>query len=108
MQVKSRTSNHNTYKTGSHVMEFGDLKINMEELDWYLGFNPANENVTGPILPRDNFANSLREPKELHVNQRDADLFHYWHRVASPGSFIYKCIIMREIYMDANMLRYTR
>lgn len=78
--VKSRTSNHNTYKTGSHVLEFGDLKINTEELDWYLGFDPANENVTGPIVPRDNFANSLEDPKERHVLQRDADLVHYWHR----------------------------
>jgi legumain len=87
VQVKSRTSNHNTYKTGSHVLEFGDLKINTEELDWYLGFDPANENVTGPIVPRDNFANSLGDPKERHVLQRDADLVHYWHRVSSTVFF---------------------
>lgn len=69
-------------------MEFGDLNITTEELDWYLGFDPANENISGPIVPRDNLATSVGEPNERHVNQRDADLVHFWHRVQFSRSFI--------------------
>ena len=88
MQVKSRTSNHKTYETGSHVMEFGDLKINVKKVDQYLGYNPANENASSPILPRDDLSNSLEGVKERHVSQRDADLVHFWHKVQSPKSSI--------------------
>lgn len=80
MIVKSRTSNHNTYKSGSHVLEFGDLKMKPEELDQYLGYDPANENVTGPIFLREYLAIRLGGVEERHINQRDADLVHYWHR----------------------------
>ncbi|KAG0613884.1 hypothetical protein M758_6G136500 [Ceratodon purpureus] len=86
--VKSRTSNHKTYETGSHVMEFGDLKINVKKVDQYLGYNPANENASSPILPRDDLSNSLEGVKERHVSQRDADLVHFWHKYhrAKEGS----------------------
>lgn len=52
-----------------------------EELDQYLGYDPANENVTGPIFLREYLAIRLGGVEERHINQRDADLVHYWHRV---------------------------
>lgn len=81
VQVKSRASNHNTYRTGSHVLQFGDFGINVEELELYIGYDPKNENVSSPMLPRLELANSLEGPKDNGVNQRDADLLHFWHKV---------------------------
>jgi legumain len=78
--VKSRTSNHNTYRSGSHVMQYGDIKINVEELETYLGFDPSNENVTKPVLPEFLTSNS-----EIftHAPQREADLLHLRHKFAN-------------------------
>ncbi len=81
IQVKERTSNHETYRTGSHVMQYGDINIDVEEMEQYLGFDPANENVTKPVLPGVNLASTLMAGKESAVNQRDADLLHLWHKV---------------------------
>ncbi len=81
IQVKARTSNHETYRTGSHVMQYGDINIDVEEMERYLGFDPANENVTKPVLPGLNLASTLMAGKESAVNQRDADLLHLWHKV---------------------------
>lgn len=79
MQVKSRTSNDETYNSGSHVMQYGDLRIDVEELECFLGFDPANENVTKPALSK---LMSQNTHKHLtHVPQRDADLLHLWHKV---------------------------
>ncbi|KAJ9537236.1 hypothetical protein OSB04_029969 [Centaurea solstitialis] len=79
-QVKERTSNGNS-NYGSHVMQYGDLQLSMEELYLYLGTNPANDNLT--------FVNSNSlQPSSTAVNQRDADLLHFWHkyRKAPEGS----------------------
>ncbi|XP_024364237.1 vacuolar-processing enzyme gamma-isozyme [Physcomitrium patens] len=83
--VKSRTSNHNTYRTGSHVMQYGDVKLDVEELARYLGYDPANENVTKPELPE--FLSAHTEIL-THVDQREADLIHlrYKFRNAVKGS----------------------
>jgi legumain len=81
MQVKTRTSMNNTYWTGSHVMQYGDTNKVIEEMERYLGYDPANENVTRPVLPKVNLADTLMAGKELAVNQRDADLVHLWHKV---------------------------
>ncbi|XP_024382719.1 vacuolar-processing enzyme isoform X2 [Physcomitrium patens] len=83
--VKSRTSNHNTYRSGSHVMQYGDLKIDVEELERYLGFDPANENVTKPGLSELSPVNS---DIVTHVPQREADLVHLKHKFynAKKGS----------------------
>jgi legumain len=77
MQVKSRTSDHETYMTGSHVMQYGDVEIDAEQMEVYLGFDPANENVTKPELPEATSANA----QGMHVPQREADLLHLWHKV---------------------------
>ncbi|GJY46329.1 vacuolar-processing enzyme-like protein [Tanacetum coccineum] len=70
--VKERTSNGNS-NYGSHVMQYGDLQLSMDELYLYMGTNPANENFT--FIE----SNSLR-PSWKAVNQRDADLLHFWHK----------------------------
>jgi len=74
IQVKARTSNHETYRTGSHVMQYGDINIDIEEMEQYLGFDPANENVTKHVLRRVNLASTLMAGKEFAVNQHDVDL----------------------------------
>jgi legumain len=72
--VKRRTSNDNG-AYGSHVMQYGDLKLSRENLYIYMGTNPSNDNFTFVD------ENSLR-PSSKAVNQRDADLLHFWHKYA--------------------------
>nr|ALG36104.1 asparaginyl endopeptidase [Oldenlandia affinis] len=78
--VKARTSNGNS-AYGSHVMQYGDLKLSVDNLFLYMGTNPANDNYT---FVDDN---ALR-PSSKAVNQRDADLLHFWDkfRKAPEGS----------------------
>jgi legumain len=82
--VKTRTSNRNTYKTGSHVMQYGDLQQNIDQLCLYLGFDPANDNVSFPAVP-----NWLAENKVdlgVHaINQRDADMVHLWTKFSNAA-----------------------
>ncbi|KAL3746847.1 hypothetical protein ACJRO7_015745 [Eucalyptus globulus] len=78
--VKKRTANDNT-AYGSHVMQFGDIGLSKENLFLYMGANPANDN--SPFVDD----NSLRPPQKA-VDQRDADLLHFWHKLckAPEGS----------------------
>ncbi|XP_054818636.1 vacuolar-processing enzyme-like [Prosopis cineraria] len=78
--VKRRTMNGNSVY-GSHVMQYGDVGISKNNLVLYLGTNPANDNFTFVD------ENSLRPPTKA-VNQRDADLIHFWdkYRKAPEGS----------------------
>ena len=55
-------------------MQYGDLKLSLEDLFLYMGTNPANDNYTFVD------ENSLR-PSSKAVNQRDADLLHFWDKV---------------------------
>ncbi|KAL8499114.1 hypothetical protein ACS0TY_022184 [Phlomoides rotata] len=70
--VRRRTAHENS-NYGSHVMQYGDLKQSLDNLFMYIGTNPANDNFT---FVDDN---SLR-PSSKAVNQRDADLLHFWHK----------------------------
>lgn len=71
--VKDRTSMHNTFSFGSHVMQYGDLNLNVNNVFLYIGSNPANDNST--FIE----ANSLPSfPRS--VNQRDADLVYFWQK----------------------------
>lgn len=72
-QVKRRTSNDNNVY-GSHVMQYGDIGLSKSNLFVYLGTNPENDNFT---FVDDN---SLRPPTKA-VNQRDADIVHFWDKV---------------------------
>ncbi|XP_061374951.1 vacuolar-processing enzyme-like [Gastrolobium bilobum] len=78
--VKERTFNGNSLY-GSHVMQYGDIGLSKNNLFLYLGTNPANDNFT--FVDK----NSLRPPSKV-VNQRDADLIHFWDkfRKAPEGS----------------------
>ncbi|KAF8400956.1 hypothetical protein HHK36_014259 [Tetracentron sinense] len=70
--VKRRTSNDNS-PYGSHVMQYGDIELNKKHIFLYMGTNPSNDNYT---FVEDN---SLPSPSRA-VNQRDADLLHFWHK----------------------------
>ncbi|KAG5034058.1 Vacuolar-processing enzyme [Glycine soja] len=78
--VKQRTMNGNSIY-GSHVMQYGDIGLSENNLVLYLGTNPANDNFTFV------HKNSLVPPSKA-VNQRDADLIHFWDkfRKAPVGS----------------------
>ncbi|CAN1243395.1 Vacuolar-processing enzyme [Linum perenne] len=80
LQVKSRTSNDNS-PYGSHVMQYGDLGLSKDMLDMYMGTNPANDNFSFVEM------NAITPPAKA-VNQRDADLVHFWdkYRKAPEGS----------------------
>lgn len=72
-QVKRRTAG-GASAYGSHVMQYGDVGLNKDKLDLYMGTNPANDNFTFVD------ANSLTPPSGV-TNQRDADLVHFWDKV---------------------------
>ncbi|NP_001304244.1 vacuolar-processing enzyme precursor [Vigna radiata] len=77
--VKDRTLSGGWY--GSHVMQYGDVEFSKDTLFLYLGTDPANDNLTFVD------ENSLWSSSTA-VNQRDADLVHFWHkfRKAPEGS----------------------
>ena len=97
-QVKTRTANENS-GFGSHVMQYGDVGLSKDNLFLYIGTNPANDNYT--FLGE----NSLR-PSTKAVNQRDADLVHFWHKVyLLPFSsvngyfaFSFKYMVLKVVY----------
>ncbi|KAE8658077.1 Vacuolar-processing enzyme [Hibiscus syriacus] len=70
--VKKRTIGDN-YVYGSHVMQYGDIGLSKDSLFAYLGTDPANDNFTFVD------ENSLQPPTKA-VNQRDADLVHFWYK----------------------------
>ena len=74
-QVKDRTSVHNTFTYGSHVMQYGSLDLSAQHLFTYIGSNPANDNAT---FVEDNSLPSFSKA----VNQRDADLVYFWQKVS--------------------------
>ena len=78
--VKKRTGNEN-YAYSSHVMQYGDIELSKQDLFVYMGTNPENDNYT---FVEDN----LLRPTSRVVNQRDADLIHFWakYRYAPDGS----------------------
>lgn len=55
-------------------MQYGDIVQSKESLFMYMGTDPANDNYTYVD------DNTLR-PSTKAVNQRDADLLHFWHKV---------------------------
>lgn len=57
-------------------MQYGDLELNADSLFMYMGTNPANENFTFV----DEKSLKLSAPRRA-VNQRDADLLHFWDKV---------------------------
>nr|XP_043627399.1 vacuolar-processing enzyme-like [Erigeron canadensis] len=70
--VKERTLTDNSIY-GSHVMQYGDMPLSKDNLYLYMGTNPANDNFTF-------IDENSRSPLRKAVNQRDADLLHFWHK----------------------------
>lgn len=56
-------------------MQYGDVEFSKDTLFLYLGTDPANDNLTFVD------ENSLWSSSTA-VNQRDADLVHFWHKVS--------------------------
>ncbi|KAH7297403.1 hypothetical protein KP509_26G068100 [Ceratopteris richardii] len=90
--IKQRTSNHETYVSGSHVMQYGDIDISAEFANQYLGNNDANRNNS--LHDQSTLSNvPLHLPSILQyittggktkgVHQRDADLLFLWHKYSS-------------------------
>jgi hypothetical protein len=75
-QVRDRTSVYGTFQAGSHVMQYGQLDIDSEDVAEYIGSDPANDKASG-----------LFDVARGNVLQRDADLLHLWHKVRRPPSF---------------------
>ncbi|GLJ05324.1 hypothetical protein SUGI_0016090 [Cryptomeria japonica] len=75
--VKLRTSKHNTYVAGSHVMQYGDISISNEQLYLYMGFDPANGNAT---LAPENSLPLFEDMEAGAINQRDADILYFWQK----------------------------
>ena len=75
LQVQRRTEKgHGFSHQGSHVKQYGDKKLSNESLYSYMGTNPANDNDTS--VEYGSSPSTLRV-----VNQRDATLLHFWHKV---------------------------
>jgi hypothetical protein len=69
-QVKNRAL------SWSHVMQYGDLGLNAQNLSLFMGSSdPANDSAT--VGGTDN---SLRQLSSA-MHQRDADLLYFWHKV---------------------------
>ncbi|CAI9111838.1 OLC1v1012161C2 [Oldenlandia corymbosa var. corymbosa] len=81
-QVKKRLS------IASHVMQYGDLKLSVEDLFLYMGTNPANDNYT---FVDDN----VLHPSSKAVYQRDADLVHFWDKPCN----LCVCVCPLKIYL---------
>ncbi|XP_074264917.1 vacuolar-processing enzyme beta-isozyme [Silene latifolia] len=88
-KVKERTSNYNTFSSGSHVMEYGNKSIKPEKLYLYQGFDPATVNMPSNKLPHD--------VKMGVVNQRDADVLYLWKKYERAKGRREKQEILKEI-----------
>lgn len=71
-------------------MQYGDVELNKDKLFAYLGTNPANDNFTFVD------ENSLQPPTKA-VNQRDADLVHFWDKVCVLRLFDFIILIIRIV-----------
>jgi legumain len=66
-------------------MEYGDLINHGDQMSQYLGYDPANENVSFPAVPNWMMENNIQSGP-VAVNQRDADMVHLWTKVSNLGS----------------------
>ncbi|KAA8541518.1 hypothetical protein F0562_022670 [Nyssa sinensis] len=81
-KVVSRRTEIENLDPGSHVMQYGNLRLSRDSLYTYLGTNPANDNY--------NFIRHDSSPSlSKAVSQYDADLLHFWLQLyrAPKGSY---------------------
>ncbi|KAH9303186.1 hypothetical protein KI387_014769 [Taxus chinensis] len=76
--VRERTSDHSTYRIGSHVMQYGDIPLSREHLFLYMGSDPENANATS--TPDNGIPEFFDEKEARAINQRDADLLYLWQK----------------------------
>ncbi|EPS60990.1 vacuolar processing enzyme a, partial [Genlisea aurea] len=93
--VKKRTGTANSGGS-SHVMQYGDLGLDVEDLFRYIGTDPANDNLTAT---GDNSLVPALASK--HVNQRDADLVHFWHKFRNAPERSAKKVEAQQQLADA-------
>jgi len=89
--VKERTSNRGTFYLGSHVMQYGSIDLNEQPASHYLGrFNFAAEDVESSLSVGKSLDSGISARGAVH--QRDADLYHLWHKFqrAEEGSKLKK------------------
>ncbi|GLT61757.1 hypothetical protein SLA2020_344400 [Shorea laevis] len=72
--VRRRTAADNLEQS-SHVMQYGNLKLQRDFLFSYLGTNPVND---GFVLSSESPSSPL--PSRA-IRQRDAALLHFWHKL---------------------------
>nr|XP_043628352.1 vacuolar-processing enzyme-like [Erigeron canadensis] len=84
LKVKKRTSN-NDYLYGSHVMQYGTLRISNETVSVYQGSSKGRIS---------------EEPNSISmgvVNQRDADLYSMWRKYNKTENLQQKAELLKEI-----------
>lgn len=74
-QIKVRTLNNNSAE-GSHVMQYGDIGLSQANFSLYIGANGTNTFVD----PSEDYLWSISKA----IDQRDANLIHFWANVCSP------------------------
>ncbi|XP_022865381.1 vacuolar-processing enzyme-like isoform X1 [Olea europaea var. sylvestris] len=85
-----RTANQNSF-CGSHVMQYGDLKLSAENLFLHSCMYPANDNQSFV----DNNAVQLSSKA---VYQPDANLLHFWHKfIKAPEGSLRKFEAQKEL-----------
>jgi len=111
--VKERTSNHFTYRMGSHVLQWGDLSFTSDALGKYLGFgnrkdeqedeeeelgmdeaftvNPSTLHSSQPSKE------AAAKAPETHVPQRDAELVYMTSRYMWETDPVQKAIYQAEL-----------
>eukprot|EP00850_Spirogloea_muscicola_P014114 SM000099S25220 [mRNA] locus=s99:254479:257061:- [translate_table: standard] len=94
--VKDRTSNHNTYEAGSHVMMYGNMSIDIEQVAIYIGSDPLNDNAPPAEVSEDSASSNdlwkigaalsagqllyYSGVKAKGVDQRDAGLLYHYYK----------------------------
>ncbi|KAF8393485.1 hypothetical protein HHK36_021729 [Tetracentron sinense] len=95
--VKRRTAYENSV-SGSHVMQYGDIGLSKEHVFLYMGTNPANDNFTS-------MENSLPSFSRA-VNQREADLLHFFHKVDRAPEGSHRKLEARKQLLDVMSHRF--
>jgi hypothetical protein len=76
-QVRQRTLVSRKHTQLSHVMQYGDLKINNDFLASYIGAHPTKINDHGYALNPTSVDHNLNYPTPTrYISQRDAHLFY--------------------------------
>ncbi|KAH0452050.1 hypothetical protein IEQ34_019349 [Dendrobium chrysotoxum] len=93
--VKIRTSVYNTYNQGSHVIQYGELGINEENIFLYIGSNPINDNSTF-IEEHNSLLFTPRSSKKLNAQKELLDIMTNHMHVDNSINLIGKLLFRSE------------